>query len=96
MKAISQSRPIARQRSQNGDLGFDFKVHPSLGIQFATTKPLIKLVGKPRKHFLGANEHFYKWVRPSGRPLRLFVFGDIDVLISTAWPVLALVKSHPR
>ena len=27
----------------------------------------------------------------SVRPLRLFIFGDIDVLISTAWPVLALV-----
>ena len=36
-------------------------------------------------------------VRPSVHrsvgPLRLFIFGDIDVLLSTAWPVLALVRS---
>ena len=31
-------------------------------------------------------------VRPSVcLPLRLFIFGDIDVLFSTVWPVLALV-----
>ena len=52
-----------------------------------------------RRWFLGANKHLYKWVCPSVRPsvrlsvppLRLFIFGDIDMLISTAWPVLALV-----
>ena len=30
-------------------------------------------------------------VRLSVRPLRFFIFGDIDMLSSTAWPVLALV-----
>ena len=30
-------------------------------------------------------------VRPSVAPSRLFIFGDNDVLLSTAWPVLALV-----
>ena len=46
-------------------------------------------MGKP---FLGASKHLCEWVcPPSIRPLRLFIFGDIDVLISTAWPVLAPV-----
>ena len=31
-------------------------------------------------------------VDPSVSPLRLFIFGGIDELISTAWPVLALVS----
>ena len=43
--------------------------------------------------FLGAKKHLYKWVRRSVGPLRLFIFGDIDALLSTAWPVLALVDS---
>ena len=31
-------------------------------------------------------------VGPLVHPLRLFIFDDIDVLISTAWPVLTLVN----
>ena len=49
--------------------------------------------------FLGANKQLFKWVcppvRPSVGPLHLFNFGGVDVLISTAWPVLALVILLP-
>ena len=37
--------------------------------------------------FMGAKKHLYEWVRPSVR----YAFGGFDVLISPAWPVLALV-----
>ena len=47
------------------------------------------------KWLLGAKKHLYKCIRPSVRPsvcpLRLFIFGGIKMLLSTAWPVLALV-----
>ena len=33
-------------------------------------------------------------VHLSIHPLRLFIFGCIDVLISTAWPVLTLIKKR--
>ena len=50
----------------------------------------------PLGDWLGANKHLHKWVCPSVglsvRLLCLFIFGDLGVLISTAWPVLALVK----
>ena len=35
-------------------------------------------------------------VRPSVCPLRLLIFGGIDVLLSTAWTVLALVSIEGR
>ena len=43
---------------------------------------------------LGATKHLYKEgksVLLSVGPLRLFIFGGIKMLLSTAWPVLALV-----
>ena len=58
----------------------------------------------PLGDWLGAKEHLYKWVCPSVRPslrhsvgpLRLFIFGGIKVLRSTAWPVLPLVSYSVR
>ena len=49
-------------------------------------------------------KHLYKRVCPSVRrlvhlsvcPLCPLIFGGIDVLLSTAWPVLALVLQFPR
>ena len=40
---------------------------------------------------LSSNSFYVMLVHPSVRPYRLFIFGNIDMLISTAWPELALV-----
>ena len=89
-------------RRRNGQT--DGRTDPLIEVLLSTEEFLnIELIHS----FLGTKKHLYKWVclsvRPSVRPsiapsirhsvgpLRRFIFGGIDVLLSTAWPVLALV-----